>query len=91
MKCIPWITTESLCVRRASRAQNLQQGGGGLHGQWAGRASESREEQVLGQDGLSGEDALGLMLCVELREVKGDGESQEGDRKVRGPVPPWPP
>ena len=52
---------------------------------------DCREEQVLGQDGLSGEDALGLMLCVELREAKGDGESQEGDRKVRGPVPPWPP
>ena len=51
---------------------------GGLRGQWGGRTSESQEEQVLGQDGLSGEDALGLMLCVELREAKGDGESQEG-------------
>lgn len=58
---------------------------GGLRGQWGGRTSESQEEQVLGQDGLSGEDALGLMLCVELREAKGDGESQEGRQEVRGP------
>ena len=40
---------------------------------------------------MFGEDARGLMLSAELREAKRGGESQEGRREGRGPVPPRPP